>query len=138
MSQHLNARISWMRACSAVVLLFVGIVAGCGETGGANLKVDPDLAKRSLNSFLETWNRGEAMETLEKANPRIVGRDPLWANGAKLTEFKIGKETSDGANLHIEVELKVAAEGGASGAATPQTVTYVVGTSPVITVFRNE
>ena len=138
MSQFLKTRISVMRVGSVVVLLFVGLVAGCGETGGVNLKVDPDLAKRSLTSFLETWSRGEKLEALEKANPRIIGRDPLWESGSKLNEYKIGKETSDGANLHIQVELKVAPEGDASEATTTQSVTYIVGTSPVITVFRDE
>ncbi|MFO0819927.1 MAG: hypothetical protein U1A77_18405 [Pirellulales bacterium] len=141
MTQFRSARVPRSRAWGFVLLSFVTfalLTSGCGETGGVRLKVDPELARESLTTFLETWSRGDKRESLEQASPKIIGRDPLWEEGAKLTEFKLGSETSDGANLHVQVELMVTTGEGATGSPTSHKLTYVVSTSPAITIFRNE
>jgi len=96
--------------------------------------LDENLAAESLKRVLDSWRRGETMESLKQQSPSIIVNDPAWAEGRKLTDYKLkdaGK--SDGRNLHCTVELFFAG----SGADARQSVTYIVGTHPVITVFRD-
>ena len=113
-----------------VCLLFLVALCGCTQAP-KELPLDPALARNSLQKAMEAWVEGKAPEDLK---PIIVG-DPDWKNGKKLTSFEIltKEETSDGSNLHIQVVRKFGESGEAEGAESP--VTYIVGTSPVITIF---
>jgi hypothetical protein len=84
---------------------------------------------------LESWKNGQSPESLQKASPPIIVQDLDWTSGAKLMEFEIleGGEPVD-ANLYAQVKLKLR---DSAGSDTNRTVTYVVGTSPKLTVFRD-
>ncbi|MFO0870262.1 MAG: hypothetical protein U0935_15140 [Pirellulales bacterium] len=131
----MNRRIATHALVACVWGSVVASLIGCGSGGGADLKLNPEQARQALTTFLETWSKGEPVTALASQKPAIVGRDPSWEGGDKLARFKVGEEKSDGANLHVDVELEL--ESADKGKVT-QKVTYVVGTSPVITVFRNE
>jgi hypothetical protein len=114
---------------AAALLLSFG---GCGSSGRP-MPLDKQLAKDSFNVFLESWKRGEQQTALKDKSPSIIANDPDWAAGAKLKSYKpVNLEKDDGSNLHPTVELVLQTK---QGEQTTQ-VTYVVGTSPVITVFR--
>ena len=64
----------------------------------------------------------------------IVAGDEDWSAGSKLVGYKLSdREFNDGANLHLTAELQLSSKKKKAGKTT---VTYIVGTSPVITIFR--
>jgi len=107
------------------VLLLVG-VCGCTQRP-TDHSLDPALARSSVQKALQAWVDGKTPVDLK---PIIVG-DPAWNQGKKLVAFEVltKEETSDGSNLHIQVNRKFR-----DGGAEPK-VTYIVGTSPVVTIF---
>jgi hypothetical protein len=111
----------------------LAITAGCGHNA-RNLKLDKDVGRQSLSAFLDCWKAGGDPDSLKSASPAIVGRDSDWDAGKKLVRFTLGAETDDGTNMHITTEL-VLSDG--RGQVT-RPVDYIVGTSPVITIFRDE
>lgn len=122
------------RAGTVAAALLVGaLLTGCGDGGGRDLSLDKELARSSLAKFLDSWKQGQTPAALESADPPITGRDVDWDNGLKLADYKIeSAETVDGSNLHLSAALTI------QGQPQSRTVTYVVGTSPVVTVFRAE
>ncbi|MFO0901863.1 MAG: hypothetical protein U0939_02615 [Pirellulales bacterium] len=107
---------------------------GCAREGN-NLPLDKSTAQASLTKFLDTWSQGQKPDSLESLSPRIVGRDPDWDAGKKLVRYALGATSEDGSNLHVKADL-VVAQG--QGPESKLSVEYIVGTSPVITVFRME
>ncbi|MCO6453883.1 MAG: hypothetical protein J5I93_01095 [Pirellulaceae bacterium] len=122
-------RVAWPWLLAAIALTS----PGCG--GGPRLTLDKDVARQALAAFLDSWVRGERLEELRSRPQAIVGSDPDWSAGRKLMRYKIGQETDDGTNLHVDAEVVLGSERGAE---VTQQVTYIVGTSPVVTVFRKE
>jgi hypothetical protein len=118
----------------ALGLTFVIGLAGCGAPSAQDLALDKDTARNSLTAFLDCWKNGGEPDSLKSLSPAIVGRDTDWDNGKKLVKYTLGAETDDGTNSHITAELVVAMGNKQS----TTSVEYIVGTSPVITVFRNE
>lgn len=114
---------------SGWLLLSVCLTAGCSSEATA-LPLDEELARSSVQQALEAWKSGKKPADLQ---PTITIGDPAWDSGRKLKEFEIlrDEETSDGSNLHIRVQ-RVFEDGGAK---SESRVIYIVGTSPVITIF---
>jgi hypothetical protein len=107
-------------------------MAGCTRTA-RDLTVDKTAAREACTKFLTAWQEGKKAADLA---PGIVGKDSDWEAGKSLEAFEIlPEERSDGANLFLTVRRTVKSPGG-----TPlqQEVGYVVGTSPVVTVFRSD
>jgi hypothetical protein len=119
-------------ACASIVGC-LAITAGCGHNA-RSLKLDKEAARQSLSAFLDCWKSGGEADSLKTRSPAIIGRDTDWDNGKKLVRYNLGAETDDGTNMHITTELVLA--GG--GRQATKAVEYIVGTSPVISVFRNE
>ena len=120
--------------CVVPALLCVLVTSGCQRTA-RDLPLDKAAARQSLTAFLDCWVEGKPVETLQSRTPAITGRDSDWDNGRKLVSYTIGAETDDGTNMHITAKLVLGSEGGEE---PPLDVTYIVGTSPVITIFRDE
>jgi hypothetical protein len=119
-------------ACASI-LLCLPLTAGCGHNA-RSLKLDKETARQSLSAFLDCWKSGGEPGALQSRSPAIIGRDTDWDNGKKLVQFTLGAETDDGTNMHITTELVLAS----GGRQATKAVEYIVGTSPAITVFRNE
>ena len=118
-------------ACWCGLLL---VLCGCGD-GPRARPVKVDLAKATLVQVLDHWKSGGNIEELGKQKPAIVVQESLWANGSKLQEYRIiGSERAEDANLWSEVELTLVPANG--GEPTKKTITYVIGTDPVLTVFH--
>jgi hypothetical protein len=119
--------------CAPRVLMLIAVSAaltGCGQ-GARSLALDQPQARDACTSFLTAWKDGKKLADLK---PAIVGRDYAWDAGKKLKDFEIlPQEKNDGTNLHIPVRLTLADD---KGKESTSNVTYVVGTSPVVTVFR--
>jgi hypothetical protein len=118
-----------------VLLSFVllGVAAGCtGQKHAA--AVNPELARKSLRQVLDGWKRGDDMVTFRQSSPSITVQDMDWTSGYKLLDYEVvGDGKYDDANLLCPVKLKLQ---DPKGNAVSREVTYMVGTDPVITVFR--
>lgn len=114
-------------------LSLVSFVVGCGEQRAA--PVDAALARASLQEVLDHWKSGGAIEDLRKREPEIVAQEALWSGGRKLLSYQlIGEGRVEDANWFCEVELTLANVKGDEP--EKKTLTYVIGTDPVLTVFR--
>jgi len=117
--------------CLTLGVLFVG---GCGTGPRRAGPVDVELARESLRSALESWKKGEPPEALRERYPSITIQDMDWKTGCVLVNYEIRDgEKEDASNLHCPVRLTVR---DAQGKEVKKPVTYVIGTDPVITVFR--
>ncbi len=120
-------------ALIAVGCLIAGL-SGCQSSVEAN-RVDPTLARTTLETVLESWRRGESIDSWQTKDSHIVVQDLDWKAGVKLASFEIldQGEALD-ANLFCRVKLSLEDPRSQRYA---RDVTYVVGTSPVCTVFRS-
>ena len=109
------------------------VVSGCGEQRAAPVNVE--LARSTLLEVLEHWKKGGTMDELRQRSPEIVVQEALWSDGQKLQDFAlVGDGRAQDANWFCDVELTLAPENG--GEPTKKTLTYAIGTDPVLTVFR--
>ena len=117
-----------------LVLLGVLGVGGCSEGPGRAAAVDSLKARDALKTSLEHWKSGGKLDDLKTSSPAITIQDLDWEGGKELVGFEILDEgKDDDANLRIPVALTIREKGGRE---QKKSVKYVVGTSPVITVFR--
>lgn len=113
-----------LRAISGVLLVFS--LWGCSHGDTPSHPLDEELARSSVQKAMQAWVDGKSPEDLQ---PEIIIGDSSWEQGKNLVSFEIltSEETSDGSNLHIRVERKFDS--------SQSKVTYIVGTSPVVTIF---
>lgn len=117
-----------------VGIMALGCLAGCSSSSGGAKPVDAVGARQALQTAMESWKKGDPISLLKEQNPKIVVQDLDWEGGAKLLSYKVLDEGRDEAlNLSIPVELTLQNK---SGKEAKKKVKYMVGTSPVITVFR--
>ena len=115
------------RECVCLMLL-----AGCADPAGT--PVNLDVAQQTLTTVMDGWKEGKTPDDLNAETPSIFVQEMEWTNGAKLLDYQIVSDTEAGPNLNVRVKLKLS---DADGKVTEKMVTYVVGTSPTLTVYRN-
>ncbi|MFO1064953.1 MAG: hypothetical protein U0892_13900 [Pirellulales bacterium] len=114
--------------------LLCGALLGCGGYKAADHKVEGTSARRILEDVLTGWKDGKSVDEWQEKKPPIVVQDMDWKGGAKLESFEIlGDGEAIDANLHCRVKLKLKMPNNSKA---DKTVEYLVGTSPVATVFR--
>lgn len=119
-----------------LVLLTLGtaLLAGC-ESRNPVFEVRPDQARTTLIAALDGWKVGRTIEEMQAEKPSIVVQDVDWMGGQLLEDYELlGDGKPMGANLSIEVRLKLK---DPAGKVTEKNVWYLVGTDPVLTVFRD-
>ena len=124
-----------LRGTRRVALVCAMLAAcGCGSAySPAAHRVDPERARQTLEAVLESWKAGATPDSWQQQTPAVVVQDLDWKGGVKLTEFEIiGTEAVD-ANLHCQTSLTMT---DLQQKTIERTVTYLVGTSPTLTVFR--
>jgi hypothetical protein len=110
------------------------LAAGCGP--GLQTPAGPDQARDALRTALDAWQRGDRPDALRAASPAVHVRDPDWAAGRRLTQYQIaGDGGRSGVDLRYTVRLTLT---GPKGKAVQKDTAYVVGTSPALTVVRND
>jgi len=93
-------------------------------------------ARTTLETALSNWQLGDSPDSLRQREPQIVVQDIDWMAGRTLEEFELLDEgEAVDANLYCRVRLVVADSGQSE--AQEQMVTYIVTTSPSLTVFRS-
>jgi hypothetical protein len=109
-------------------------VAGCSASRYSD-PVDPERARETLNTVLEGWKKGDSPTVLKDGTPSISVQDADWLAGAKLVDYQL---TSEGkavaSNLRVPVILTIRSKQGKD---VKKNVNYIVGTSPVLTIFRD-
>jgi hypothetical protein len=125
------------RLVAGLVCLTALPLAGCLGSSQAR-PVDAPRAREALKIALDHWKKGEDPKTLESSEIPMVAQDFEWAGGAKLIDYQIvddGKE--EDVNLRIPVKLTLKNVGKDKEKAVEKKASYVVGTSPSVTVFRD-
>jgi hypothetical protein len=108
-------------------------IQGCGDAPKA-AAVDTTRAREALQKTLDHWKSGGKPGELATGSPAITAQDIDWVSGSKLVDYQLANEgTKDDANLRVPVQLKIL---DPSGRQVSKRVSYVVGTSPSVTVFR--
>lgn len=122
-----------MRWFSGMVLVGLMVIAGCSRTA-RDLKLDANVARAALEKAMQAWVDGKKPADLK---PEITVGDSVWNSGKTLVSFEIKttEEKSDGTNLYIPVVRQLKDD---KGRITKSEMLYVVGTSPVITIFPQE
>lgn len=123
------------RPAARSLVLVLGLVAGCsGGSGPAAGPVDAPKAREALKTALDGWKRGAKPESFASASPAMTVQDMDWQAGAKLVAYEVkGDGQEFGPNLNIPVDLTIRSP---QGKESKKSVSYVVGTSPIVTVFR--
>jgi hypothetical protein len=128
----MNAGRNLNRAGWCLLVVASLLQAGC-ERNARSLSVNETAARDACTEFLTAWKNGKKAGDLA---PKIIGKDSDWDNGKTLESFEIlPEQRSDGANIHFKVKRTVKT---VKGVTQEQEVGYVVGTSPVTTVFRTD
>jgi hypothetical protein len=116
-------------------LLAAVLLSGCSSSIKPS-PVDVPLARESLKVTLEHWKKGEDPKSLMSSVTPITAEDFEWAGGAKLVDYEIldqGRE--EDVNLRVQVKIKLEEQGKKKS--VEKKASYVVGTSPSVTVFRD-
>lgn len=109
--------------------LLLVCLLGC-QQGTPSYALDSDIAHQSLEKAMQAWVDGQTPADLQ---PGIIIGDVDWTKGKKLVSYEIliREETTDGSNLHIPVKRRFKS----GSRVTDSQVAYIVGTSPVVTIF---
>lgn len=122
----------YLRAACWPTLLLI-CFCGCSRQQHA-APVNAELARKSLRSALDSWKKGDELGALRKSSPSITVQDMDWKSGYRLLAYEIqGDGATRDANLHCPVKLTLQ---DPDGREVSREVVYIVGTDPVITVFR--
>jgi len=123
----------WVIVASLFVLA-VALLEGCSGPSRAN-PVDSSLARESLKTALDHWKKGEDPKSLASSSTPIVARDFDWDSGAKLLDYQILGENAEDTNLRVQAKITLSQDGKKKS--VEKKASYVVGTSPSVTVFRD-
>jgi hypothetical protein len=123
----------WVVAASLGVMAIL-MLSGCSGPSRAN-PVDPSLARESLKVALDHWKKGEDSKSLQSSATPMVAADYEWDSGAKLVDYEILNEREEDANLRVQVKITLSQQGKTKS--VEKKASYVVGTSPSVTVFRD-
>jgi hypothetical protein len=117
-------------ASIAMVAMLLPLV-GCGGGRGAG---NEEEARTALTSALDAWKAGRSATDMRNETPEVVVGDSDWKQGRKLVAYEIGSGVFDGKNLRVPVTLTMAQP---SRGNRKLVVNYIVGTKPVVTIFRD-
>lgn len=110
------------------------LLCGCGGRVTVD-PVNPAQARETLQKVLQSWQQGESPGDWRQKSPPVVVQDPDWSAGLKLKNYElVGTGKPLDANLYCEVKLTLT---DPQKGERQKSVTYVVGTDPVLTVFRD-
>jgi hypothetical protein len=116
-------------------VLVVLMLSGCSGSGRA-AAVDPSLAREALKTALDHWKNGDDSKSLVSSSTPMTAHDFEWAGGAKLIDYQILDEGKvEDANLRVQVKITLGPQGKSK--AVEKKASYVIGTSPSVTVFRD-
>ena len=133
-SNRYHSGCAYPSGAARLIVALAVFVAGCSGNRRAS-PVDPDRARDTLRLALEGWKNGDPPSVLHDGSPSITVQDTDWLAGMKLVDYQV---TGDGkaveSNLYVPVKLTLRPKRGKD---VKKAVSYIVGTSPILTVFRD-
>jgi hypothetical protein len=108
--------------------------AGCGGSAQGT-PLDSAQAREALRLALESWQKGASPASLKERQPPIHVVDHQWRGGYQLVRYQLGTEGQIGASLRCQAQLSLK---NAKGKSLHKKAVFSVGTSPVLTVHREE
>jgi hypothetical protein len=130
---HCQYWLRFARSVFALCALAALFATGCAR-GYRHAPVDASRARETLTAALESWKKGDKVDTLQGEEPPIYVIDMDWSAGVKLKDYQIvddGKEMD--AHLFCPVKLTLQKPDGKEARTQ---VTYIVATAPNLTVAR--
>jgi hypothetical protein len=133
-----------LERCGSLGMIFARLVAmmllafaGCSASSGSAHPVDTSRARDALKTALDHWKSGKTPQSLSSSATPMTVQDFDWEAGVKLVDYQIqGEGEPVDANLRIQVKLNLGPGKGKTKSGE-KTVSYLVGTSPSVTVFRD-
>jgi hypothetical protein len=129
----------WVVAACLIVLATL-FLPGCSGSSAA-YPVDEPQARDALKTALDAWKNGETSQSLASSSNPMTVQDFEWDTGAKLIDYQVLDEgKTEGSNLRVQVKLTTIGEpvkGKKEAKPAEKKASYVVGTSPRLTVFRD-
>ena len=123
-----------MRSC--LFCLMCAMIVGCSsETPPLENKTNSDLARETLDTALNTWQKGENFNSLTTRSPSIFINDEDWRRGKKLTKFEVGEGKLIGLGIQFPVTLSMS---DSAGKATQRKVKFRVYTEPKLSIARDD
>jgi hypothetical protein len=120
-------------ACLGAML----ILAFSGCSSGSAHAVDQPRAREALKTALDHWKQGENPRSLSSSATPMTVQDLEWEGGAKLVDYQI-MDDGQTADANLRVKVRLTTSGAKAGSkSTEKTVSYLVTTSPSVTVFRD-
>jgi hypothetical protein len=133
---HDGSRVGSVLVVIATCLGMLAVFMSSGCSGPARASaVDATRAREALKTTLDHWKSGDDLKSLQESGGSLVAQDFEWAAGAKLLDYEILDERIEDVNLRVQVKIKLGPQG--KGKAVEKKASYVVGTSPSVTVFRD-
>jgi hypothetical protein len=121
---------------ACLLVLATMLLPGCSGPSGAN-SVDVPHARDALKIALDAWKNGESTQSLASSSTPMTVQDFEWDQGAKLIDYQLMDEGKpEAANLRVGVKLTMSGKQG-TDKNVEKIASYVVGTSPRLTVFRD-
>jgi hypothetical protein len=125
---------------ACLIVLATVFLPGCSNSNVA-YAVDVPQARDALKIALDAWKNGETSKSLASSPTPMTVQDFEWETGAKLIDYQLVDDgRADGPNLRVQVKLTTTGEpvkGKKESKPTEKKASYVIGTSPRLTVFRD-
>lgn len=133
-----NQALAGRRRCSrcgmAGLLLLLALPIGCGRTSAS--PSDAQAAARLIQESMDAWKAGATVAQMREKSPPVYVADELWLGGTALSDYElVGQGETFGTNIRFHAVLHCA-EG--RGKAKKRTVKYLVTTTPVYTISRED
>jgi len=120
------------RAGLLVLGAALAVAAGCARPPAP---ADPVQAREALRAALDAWQKGEPAQSLQHGRPAVIVVDYEWRNGYRLAGYQVEGDEPFAAGLRCRVALALT---DPHGRPVRKPAVYTVGTSPVVTVTREE
>jgi hypothetical protein len=115
--------------------LSLSFLSGCGRRSLPST-ADPTVARQSLQTMLDSWQRGEPAEKLKDRTPAIVAIDDDWKAGLRLSKYQV-KDPDVPHGVAVRSSVVLSLQDG-SGKTFEKEATYIIGTTPKITIARSD
>jgi hypothetical protein len=120
---------------ASLVAMMLLAPSGCSSSSAH--AVDTPRAREALRTALDHWKQGDTPRSLSASTSPMTVQDLEWESGVKLIDYQV-LDDGQTADANLRVRVKLTTEGGKGKAKTTgKTVSYLVGTSPSVTVFRD-
>lgn len=84
---------------------FILLITGCESS--TPIPPDKSQAISVLRTVLETWQKGEKIESLLQRNPSIQAVDSAWSQGIALSRFEIEEEQVNQSGFDMGCPVKI-------------------------------